>query len=281
MESQKEKKNQRKGLYFSIGIHSALLILFFFLLAWKEPFPPIPEYGIELNFGIDARGSGNVQRQAPPAPQETEEPVEEVTENEVEEAVEEIEEIQETDPVEAPSETVPDEGFEDSTSPDVVEEILEEERPAEEPIEEEKQVVPEATMPKKNLTDNAPGGNNQGDDDNAVGDQGDPEGEPDARALYGTPGAGSGGAGLDMAGWAWDELPRPKDNSNEAGKIVYKITVDDEGIIIGLSLVTSTVSQEVEKIYRAEVEKLTFRKIDGSDAPNSSTGRITFIIKSN
>ena len=67
-----------------------LLILFFFLLAWKEPFPPIPEYGIELNFGIDNQGSGTVQQQAPVTPTPTEEPAEEVEQSEpTEETIEE------------------------------------------------------------------------------------------------------------------------------------------------------------------------------------------------
>ena len=56
-----EKKNDRLGMGISLGVHAALLVLFIFLLAWKEPFPPLPEYGIEVNFGLETAGSGDVQ----------------------------------------------------------------------------------------------------------------------------------------------------------------------------------------------------------------------------
>ena len=56
-ERQKEKKNKRIALFTSLGIHAAILLLFFFLVAWRAPNPPLPEYGIELNFGLDDQGS--------------------------------------------------------------------------------------------------------------------------------------------------------------------------------------------------------------------------------
>ena len=55
-----EKKSQRTGLIATIGFHLVLLILFFFLLAWSEPDPPIPEYGIELSF-VQSDSKGKVE----------------------------------------------------------------------------------------------------------------------------------------------------------------------------------------------------------------------------
>src|SRR5690606_42147317 len=62
---EEEKKNKRIGMAVSIGLHLCLLILFFFVLAWREPNPPLTEYVIELNFGMVA-GYGNEQPTTPP-----------------------------------------------------------------------------------------------------------------------------------------------------------------------------------------------------------------------
>ena len=56
-----ENKNKRIGMVTSIGIHLTLFLIFFFLTAWRAPNPPNPEFGIELNFGLDNEGSGDVQ----------------------------------------------------------------------------------------------------------------------------------------------------------------------------------------------------------------------------
>ena len=46
-----EKRNRNISIYVSLGIHAILFVIFFVLLAWTEPDPPIPEYGIEFNLG--------------------------------------------------------------------------------------------------------------------------------------------------------------------------------------------------------------------------------------
>lgn len=280
---QVDKENRKKSLYITLGIHGALLILFFFLLAWKEPFPPIPEYGIELNFGIDSQGTGSVQQQAPPSqePSEELEPIEESTESTNETA---------NEPNEAPIEATEEEAVEETQaqeieSPDVVEEAVEEYIESEEvsnneaaaESEESKVVVDKVEVPEESN----PGGANQGDDTNEVGDKGNPEGEIDERALYGNPGAG-GGASLDMAGWMWDYIPTPNDQSDENGKIVFAITIDDSGEILSIRTLEKTVTPAVERIYRAEVEQLTFSTTRDNTLPAAtSSGTITFIIKSN
>ena len=118
-----------------------------------------------------------------------------------------------------------------------------------------------------------------GDDSDQTGDKGDETGEIDARALYGTPGGG-GGASLDLAGWIWDYVPQPEDTSNEFGRIVFEIKVDDHGEVIGVRTLEKTVSPRVEQIYREEVESLTFSPTSLNTVPAPvSTGKITFIIK--
>lgn len=131
------------------------------------------------------------------------------------------------------------------------------------------------------------GGNNNGDKIGKVGDQGNPNGDINAKALYGNAGeggdgqGGKGGAALDMAGWKWEKLPKVNDdNEDENGKLVFQITIDEQGEIISIKTLQKTVSPSVEKLYKQEVEKLTFSKTDGKIPPSTSTGTITFIIKS-
>ena len=107
--------------------------------------------------------------------------------------------------------------------------------------------------------------------------------EIDSRAIYGSQGSNTGaneGASLALAGWTWDFEPEPKDNSDESGKIVYKIVVDEEGYLVKIETLTSTVSPAVERKYRESVQKLTFSKTGEYKAASLSTGTVTFIIKS-
>ena len=164
-----EKKNDRWGIGISLGIHAALLLLFIFMLARKEPFPPLPEYGIEVSFGLEEAGSGDIQPTVPantnpepaeePAPEEPA-PAEEIipeskTETNPEENPEpQVEEIEEVNtPVEEAEVTQP--------VPDVVpvKEAPKEEKAKEKPVvKESPKLDPAAFYPKENSdTDGANG----------------------------------------------------------------------------------------------------------------------------
>lgn len=283
MTSLEEKKNKRVGMIVSLTVHTLLLLFFAFLIAWQEPDPPLPEYGIELNFGIDESGTGEVQPETP---------VKQI-ENKEETKTEEMQ--PDESPAEEPEPEVIDklaveevtEVFEDDESEDVVQEktetdVVEEKMVKEEPVPaepevkaEENEVVPENDKGEKNVPDTA----NQGDKTDKTGDQGDEHGVIDARALYGKPGGG-GGSSLELAGWMWDFKPKPNDTSNEVGRIVFEIKIDEQGEIISIKTLEKTVSPSIEKIYKTEVEKLTFSKTDNLPPAPISTGKITFIIKS-
>lgn len=280
------------GWIISAGVHAALILLFFFILAWQAPDPPLPEYGIELNFGLEQAGSGFEQPRVTPSPP-TETEVGEPQEQVVEEQEQQIEEEVESEPVEessteelidsqqedSPVETQPEETEE--PSPPVEEEIEEEVQPVTE--EEVSEPVEEAPVEQKTVDANAlyPGSASQGNKENEAGDAGDPEGSIDSRSLYGTPGGGGGGSSFDLAGWKWDNEPKPIDNSRENGKIVFEIKVDDNGDVFGVRTLQTTVSPSVVKIYRAEVEKLTFSPLSGNTVPAPiNVGKVTFIIRS-
>lgn len=268
----KEEKNKRIGWLTSVGVQLLLLILFYFIVAWREPFPPIPEYGIELGFTTSAGAPASASPAPTTQPQEEtneevnpqEDPVSSETSSESTEAEEPVD-----DPVEV----------NEIESPDVIEEVVPEEtietESAEQETEaEEQEVDSRAVMPSSSESD---------DKDTNPSDGQEEEEEVDSRAIYGSQGTNTGdseGANLALSGWIWDFKPKPDDQSDQSGKIVYKIVVDSDGYLVKIETVTSTVSPAVERKYRQAVEKLTFSKTADYKAAAVSTGTITFIIKS-
>jgi protein TonB len=294
MTVQQEKKNERAAMITSVAVHSLLFLAFFFVVAWRAPNPPLPEYGIELNFGLDSQGSGEVQPVTPSGS--------ETQANEEEQQVKNEKPDDETKPV-----------IEDKSQPDhskpveqsvttkqespvtVKEEKKEQLKPVEKPVEKPKEKTetkPEVkpketeskattTADKTTATDKEGKPVSQGDKTDKTGDQGDPKGTPDAKALYGNQGGGAGGIGLELAGWTWDYIPKPNVPNNESGRIVFEIKVNAEGELEGYRVIERSVSPEAEKACREAIEKLTFTRKDGAIVPALSTGKITFVIRSN
>jgi len=286
MSEQEERKNRRVGMIVSLTVHTLVLLIFAFLMAWREPNPPLPEYGIELNFGIDDAGTGEVQPQTPVTPSEN---VEESKPKELQEEV-----VEKSPPAEN-SEAEKSEVFDDPESQDIIneDEKVEEKPPVEENeinTTEESNESPETNQPVEEKEEDGGLGEvekidelsaaNQGDKTDETGDQGMEDGDIDERALYGKPGGG-GGPSLELTGWKWDFRPDPKDTSDEEGRIVFEIKIDDQGEIISIKTLEKTVSPTVEKIYKTEVEKLTFSKTNNLPPAPVSTGKITFIIRTN
>ena len=268
----KEQKNKRIGWLTSVGVQLVLLLLFYFLIAWREPFPPIPEYGIELGFTSSSGASAAAARPTT-AVEETQETIEE-SQN-VEEVVEEevVEENTTTESVEQ-VETVTQEVEDIPVTQEIPENNTTEEDVV--PEEEQEEVVDQrAVMPSSaSDTDGSNDEKSEGEEENQ---------EVDERALYGNQGsnaAASDGASLSLAGWIWDFEPKPDDTSDQSGEITYKIVVDEEGLLVKIDVVRSTVSPSVERKYRAAVQKLTFSKTGDYQSAPLSSGTVTFIIKS-
>lgn len=269
----KEEKNKRIGWLTSIGVQLVLLVLFYFIIAWREPFPPIPEYGIELGFTTSAG-------EAAAAPSQ---PVEAIEEEAVEEDMPEVEQVVEELAEEAPVE----EQLEEEQIETVVQEVEDvpvvkeestkkvEEATAAKTADVKKEAVESRSVMKPSET--VPEEKNKNPSDGKEENK-----EIDERAIYGTQGAATGnaeGASLALSGWVWDFKPKPEDESDQLGKIVYKIVVDQDGYLVKIETVTSTVSPAVERKYRQAVEKLTFSKTAEYKSASFSTGSITFIIK--
>lgn len=277
MVSETEKKNKRIALFSSVGIHAALLLAFFFLMAWRAPNPPLPEYGIELNFGLDDQGGGEIQPEEQPG---SETPVEEVKSEEVQLKTEE--QIKE--------EAKPDDAVVSKIeSPVVVKEekkepVKEKVKPAEKvveskPKEEKKEVKEPANVSETKKGKEVP---SHGDDPGKTGDKGSPQGKPDAKALYGKPGGGGGGDGivLSMSGWAWADQPKIPDlTDNEDGRIVFEIECDDSGEIVKITTTERGLSPKAEQLLKEEIRKNSLIRTSAGKVPERSKGTVVFLLK--
>ena len=292
-EEQEEKKNRRVAMLSTAGIQVVVLLVLFFLVAWRAPDPPLPEYGIELNFGLDTEGYGDVQPEEPvgnegkekekpaqekpkedPQPEETQEdPVEEIKTQPQEQAVvsklespvtvkEKKEEIK---PIEKP----------------VVEKPVEEKKP--EPKKEEPKAV---FKPAESTTTTNEGGSkegkpgNHGDDKGKTGDKGNPEGKLDAKALYGQGGGGGGGVSMSgFNGFDWPKVESPSLPDDAYGVYEFLVKVDDQGDVISVTPIQRGLSLEAERKLKAVIQQLVFVP-KGANLPPHSEGKITFRVVS-
>jgi periplasmic protein TonB len=275
-EEQKEKKNKRVALITSLGIHGVLLIAFFFLMAWRAPNPPLPEYGVEINLGFDDEGGGDVQPEEQPGSEQPtpEEAKPDEAKPQEEAKVEEKTEEPVVSNVESPVvvkevKTEKKEAVKDKPKEKVVETKPKEEKEVKEPVK--------ATETKKGK--DVP---SQGDNPGKTGDKGSPEGKPDAKALYGKQGGGGGGDGisLSMSGWAWADQPRtPQLDDNDNGRIEFEIECDENGDIIGITTLQRGLSPRSEQILKDEIRRNSLVRTAGGKAPERSKGKVVFILK--
>ncbi len=309
-----ERENQRLAFAITSIFYVLLFLLLLFLNAWRITALPNAGSGIELNFGLDNVGSGDIQTRNRPSPLKNKDesqppaqkkasvvpsqPIEPVTPRPTRTKPVKIEEeptiaSKVESPVKVAEKPVrkPDPVNKPEPRPEPV--VKPVEAPPAPPV---RQVDTKALYKKGNGASGSnsggngttgsspnPGGNSNGDDASGVGDKGDPQGKLDAKGLYGNPGTGggsgggSGGSSLSLTGWAWTSKPIVRDPSSETGKIVLQISVDAQGDLISVKIIEKTVSQSVAELYKSAVEKLSFVPTNASGArPAKSTGTITF-----
>lgn len=274
-------RQNRKAMLMSIGIHLLVLILLVNLIAWQEPDPPLPEYGIELAMGFEETGSGNTPDPVPEPTQTRQEQSQEPQEEEIPEPVdpvdsEPVEEAPETEAIESPVENTPAEVTQEAPA-DVSG------QPEEQQEEEKKEETKPPKKPKPTIDERAlyPGQSSGGKGkDNNRGAAGNPDQESNRSSVSGTPGEAEG-ASLEMSGWNWDSYPKPNDNSDASGVIVLDFRVDADGYVQSVRINSSTVvDKSVVQLYVDAVEQLTFSRTSGN--PNnarSANGRITFVLR--
>lgn len=290
MLASKENDYRNYGLIGTVAFHGGLLALFL-TMVFKGPNPPLEGGGdgIVLNYGvIGEEGFGDVQttaqandsqnkedsRPAAAAPEEVKQPEQSMVAQKAVEAT--------PDRVITGNEET---GYsvKEAEKPKKIEEAQKEVKAIEKP----KSLYPG----KSNVQSGANGtagssntatGNNNGDRPGKVGDQGNPEGTLDSKALYGKAGTGTGvgNGSLHMPGWAFDRPPRPNDDSNESGRIVFDIKVDKEGTIYYCAVRETNVSAQLTKLYKDAVLKTSLSPTNASgEADAGASGTVTFIIK--
>lgn len=297
MEAQRNYKMQ--GLFGSVIVHLILLLLLFFMIL-SVPNPPLDELvdgggGLELNYGTDDAGFGEKQSSGPAGTDATPAPTTPTPQPETPEPVSQV-----TPTSDAPEKIIisdePGNEIRIEEEKKKQQEADKQQRIAQEKEKQRQKLNKAASYPTAATNSNSKGGsNNNGDKPGTVGDQGSPKGTLNGKALYGEGGSGSGtgggngsgtgkgngpGASLDMAGWMWDGKPRIEDNSDESGRIRFKIKINADGEIESIVAVEKSVSPTLVRKYQAEVEKLTFSKSSGQGANEGAVGYITFIIRS-
>jgi len=287
IEGPRDVKNKRIAFLVSTVLHASLFLSFFFLISWRAPYPPAPEYGVELNFGLDDQGGGDVQPDAPVGSPNVEN---KDNDQKAEEKKEEIQPVKET-PQPQVEEKKDDKIISDETSD--VEVKAKKNTPEDKPkekVEEKKERAKDVkpTVEKKAVYSGTAGekkgetNQSHGDDPGKVGDKGNPEGKLDAKALYGKPGGGGGGDGfgLAMSGWEWASQPKsPEIPDNENGRIVFEIECDDSGDIVKITTLDRGLSLRAEQLLKAEIQKNSLIRTSAGKVPARSKGQVVFVLK--
>jgi periplasmic protein TonB len=123
------------------------------------------------------------------------------------------------------------------------------------------------------------GGNNNGDNKSGVGDKGNPDGKVDAKEYYGKPGGSSTGVAFNVAGWSIGNKSIEKDASEESGKIVFRIKVDQSGSIVAVNVIETQVSPSITDYYKRQISRLRPQP-KSSVVPEISTGTVTINVRS-
>ena len=216
------------------GIFAVLVLLLFFVLGLTYYDPPI-SYGMEVNFGTLAQGSGSVQPKKPTAAQPSvvqEKQVEEKQQvttppvNTTEKTADVVTEKESTVAVPTKQKT-PEEIIPDKKTP---------EKPVETPPEK---VVPQVSEATKSVVSNLlknktqEGEQSAGEGDDAVqGDKGKLEGNPYATSYYSTAGLGGRGKGYGLNGRNLQSNGKVVQECNQEGTVVVRITVNNQGNVI-------------------------------------------------
>lgn len=300
-ETKSNDKDRKKGLITSLTVHTVLLILALIpLMDYQVPPPGQP--GVLVSFGAPDMGSGDDR---PDTQQEEEVDPEPPSEDEkVDEEVVDEPEVEETKP-EATPPPQPETAKEIVTKdePDLVaiqkkkqeedarkrEEEAERQKRVEEAkkkaeaeaeakkkAEEEAQKKAEYEKAKKQFGDSFGGGKGKTD---KPGNQGDPNGDPDAKKLEGiSTGSGMVGGGLGDRGVLFE--PKISDNSQKTGTVVVRVCVDRNGEVISADYTqkgSTTADSELRQIAINSSKKFRFSK--GSIDKQCGTITIDFKVR--
>lgn len=240
--SQDEQKRKRDAFIVSSTVTGVILVLML-LKFFHYPDPPPPPEGILVNLGLPDQGQGEENTPGPLAPTPApEKPVPEKPQPE----------IKETKPVTKPTPSPPvkDKPVVTTEDPNAVairerqekerrekaeaDRVAREQAEARQRAEEERQRREAEAKATKDQIGGLFGGGGKGSgkgNTGKPGNQGDPNGDPNAKNLEGiTTGTGSVGGSLGNRNVL--SAPRITDNSSLEGTVVIEVCVDAAGLVV-------------------------------------------------
>ncbi|THV56854.1 energy transducer TonB [Flagellimonas alvinocaridis] len=286
-----DTRHKKKSFTLTTLILSVFLLLLFYIgLTYLDP--PI-ENGIAVNFGTMDFGSGQVQPKEPvrSEPRNVERPPAEPVQQEQQPQEQEVEE----EPVEKVLTSETEETIKIRQQQEAkrkADEAAKKAKAEAERIEREKKEAEERQRQeqeaKKKSLDALIGGIGKSDgtttgsegDDNRIGDKGQPDGDPYATSYYGAPGSGSGGGGYGLNGRSLVNSGKVRQECNEEGRVVVRITVDRTGRVIkaepGVKGTTNTAQCLLEPARRTA---LLHKWNTDSNAPSQQIGFVVVNFK--
>lgn len=241
----------KSGIATVVIVLLSMLLMSLNIFAYTPPDPPIPEEGVEVNLGDSDFGLGDspepaseAASYAPPASQQ--------------------QVITQRSEATVPVPSSPNPG--NITNPSAQEQPVVENK--------EPEINKNALFPgKRNQTS---GSGSQGVS-TGQGDQGSPNGNPNSNNYTGN---GGGNGNYSLAGRSAVSLPKPEYNSNQQGKIVVRIWVDQQGRVTRVEAPyqgsTITNGRLVEQA-KAAAKRARFNA--STTAPEEQIGTITYIFK--
>lgn len=253
-----EVKNKRIGITVSVLFHLLMLILFaFYGLHYMEP--PPEEEGITINFGTSDVGMNNTQNNAP-----TERP----TENQPSEVSPDN-----PTPQEAVEEEVVTQELEEAPSIDKKKEEVEQKIEKKEEKPKPNKKAAEALEKWKNKKTESGGGDGN---TNQAGNQGDLDGDPNSNNYEG--GGNGNGTTFNLSGRSMVSSPTIQDNSQEEGKVVVDIIVDQYGKVIRATPGARGSNTTNQMLYKKAKQAALQTKFNANpDAAEEQKGQMTFI----
>ena len=257
--------SNRIGLLGTLLFHGAFLTVFLFF-GLHPPYPPPPEEGIMVNFGLEDKGSGESE----PIVNDKEKPVV----------------IPEEKPVSKEETKILTQDAEDAPAIDSKKNKVKKETAKVPIVKKEtvvvKKVVPIKEEPKVNAkalyTGRKTDSKNTGSEGVAggQGNQGSPFGSPDSKNHAQGDSRGNGGPEFNLAGRNPQYLEEPKANFRENGDVVIEVTVDKDGKVTSARQGKGSTTQDATLITAAIKAAMASKFDQKSDAEPIQRGTITY-----
>ena len=255
----RQQQRQRTAALLTILICGLTFALLYFVKIYFIDFPQNMDYGMEVTFGKDNKGSGSksipIESVSTTRQDQNDDPSKSEVEN-----VENVKQSELSD-VNVPSKK------ENNTKPN----------------RERKKEQVDNTKKQTKSTEGTNTNTGQGNDKNEEGMKGKENGI-NKEGLYEGNG-GKGGTSLSMSGWKWETPPKIDVNFSGEGTIIFSIEVDDEGTFITVKPVypgTTITDQNIIEKCRQAVLKAYLAPdlaVNATPAPRSK-GIVTIVFKS-